>query len=104
MTSKDVRLTDIKRQIDKLRGEMILKYVQVGSDLNHPHVLKLSQLLDEQLNRYDRLRHSGGVPEAREQVSSFTYRKRRMHATIRPYMRRFASHFRGNEREIKRRK
>ncbi|XID95780.1 Spo0E family sporulation regulatory protein-aspartic acid phosphatase [Paenibacillaceae bacterium WGS1546] len=79
MASKSVRLSEIKRQIEKLRGEMILKFVQVGSDLNHPHVLALSQLLDEQLNRYDRcLRHAGGVSEARDQASSYAYRKRRM--------------------------
>ena len=50
------RLKDIDRHIEKLRGEMIMKYVN-GADIRDPQVLILSQQLDEQLNRYDRCKY-----------------------------------------------
>jgi hypothetical protein len=42
----------IRRKIENLRNDMILTFIQEGTDLNHPEVLRLSQLLDEQLNHY----------------------------------------------------
>jgi len=54
--SKATLLLEIKRRIEKLRGEMVSKFVQSGADIRDPQVLRLSQQLDEQLNRYDRCR------------------------------------------------
>jgi hypothetical protein len=47
------KLRVIRRKIENLRNGMILTFIQMGSDLNHPEVLRLSQLLDEQLNHYN---------------------------------------------------
>jgi hypothetical protein len=47
------KLRVIRRKIENLRNDMILTFIQKGTDLNHPEVLRLSQLLDEQLNHYN---------------------------------------------------
>ncbi len=46
-------LRTIKQRIENLRNEMVLTFIQNGADMNDPQVLRLSQLLDEQLNRYE---------------------------------------------------
>ncbi|WP_239618709.1 aspartyl-phosphate phosphatase Spo0E family protein [Cohnella mopanensis] len=48
------RLRKMRRRIENLRNKMVLAFVHNGADMNHPQVLRLSQLLDEQLNRYER--------------------------------------------------
>lgn len=45
-------LKSISQKIENLRHEMVLTYVQSGSNMSDPHVLHISQLLDEQLNCY----------------------------------------------------
>ncbi|WP_373230247.1 Spo0E family sporulation regulatory protein-aspartic acid phosphatase [Cohnella sp.] len=50
----DRELRKINRKIENLRNEMVLTFIQAGAELNNPDVIHLSQLLDEQLNRYDR--------------------------------------------------
>jgi hypothetical protein len=47
------KLITIKKRIENLRHEMVLTYVQNGADMSDPQVLHVSQLLDEQLNRYE---------------------------------------------------
>lgn len=44
----------IKRRIENLRNDMVLTFIQSGAELSNPEVLRLSQLLDEQLNQYDK--------------------------------------------------
>jgi len=51
---KSKELKAIRKKIEILRNEMTLAFVQNGADISHSKVLHLSQLLDEQLNRYDR--------------------------------------------------
>ncbi|QMV40890.1 aspartyl-phosphate phosphatase Spo0E family protein [Cohnella cholangitidis] len=48
------RIRKMRRRIENLRNKMVLAFVQNGADMSHPQVLRLSQLLDEQLNRYER--------------------------------------------------
>lgn len=47
------KLRIMRRKIENLRNDMILTFFQEGNGLGNPKVLRLSQLLDEQLNRYD---------------------------------------------------
>ncbi|RED57163.1 aspartyl-phosphate phosphatase Spo0E family protein [Cohnella lupini] len=47
-------LRTIKQRIENLRNEMVLMFIQNGARMNDPQVLRLSQLLDDQLNRYER--------------------------------------------------
>jgi len=51
MEFREKRLTALKRNIENLRNEMVLAYVKNG-DMRHAQVLEISQLLDEELNRY----------------------------------------------------
>jgi hypothetical protein len=50
----DDELLKIRRNIENLRKEMVQTCVQDGVELTHPRVVRLSQLLDKQLNEYDR--------------------------------------------------
>jgi len=47
------RLMEIKARIEVLRQEMNRTFVMNGGDAGDLQVLRLSQLLDEQLNRYE---------------------------------------------------
>ncbi|TVX98748.1 aspartyl-phosphate phosphatase Spo0E family protein [Cohnella terricola] len=47
------KLTEIKARIECLRQEMNRTFVVNGGDPGNLQVLKLSQLLDEQLNCYE---------------------------------------------------
>jgi len=49
----DLKLKALKRNIENLRNEMVLAYVKNGN-MRNPQVLEISQLLDEQLNRYEK--------------------------------------------------
>lgn len=49
----DRELRIIRRKIENLRNDMVLTFIQEGAELSNPEVLRLSQLLDEQLNTYD---------------------------------------------------
>jgi hypothetical protein len=53
---REMKLKVIKRNIENLRNEMILAYVKNGADMRNSRVLEISQLLDEQLNRYEKCR------------------------------------------------
>ncbi|RKP56140.1 aspartyl-phosphate phosphatase Spo0E family protein [Cohnella endophytica] len=48
------RTRALRNKIERLRNEMVLKFVQNGADLSDAEVLSLSQQLDELLNRYER--------------------------------------------------
>lgn len=50
----DRELLKIRRKIENLRKEMVQTCIQDGVELTHPKVVRLSQLLDTQLNEYDR--------------------------------------------------
>lgn len=50
--SMNVVQMDIHEKIETLRNEMMMVYNQNGEDTRNPEVLKLSQLLDVQLNLY----------------------------------------------------
>jgi hypothetical protein len=50
----DRELRMIRKKIEYLRNDMIQTCIQAGVELTHPKVVHLSQLLDEQLNRYER--------------------------------------------------
>lgn len=52
MESK-TKLKIMMQKIEKLRSEMVLSFLQNGADISNPQVLRLSQLLDDQLNKYD---------------------------------------------------
>jgi Spo0E like sporulation regulatory protein len=53
MESK-TKLSIIMQRIENLRYEMIQSFLQNGTDMSNPQVLRLSQLLDDQLNKYER--------------------------------------------------
>ena len=61
---RDKEVKTLKRRIEILRKDMILAFDQYGADMSNPNVLRLSQLLDEQLNRYDRCLHNGSSVQA----------------------------------------
>lgn len=58
----DRELRTIRRKIENLRNDMVLTFIQEGAELSNLEVLRLSQLLDEQLNRYEKhvRKHSSG--------------------------------------------
>ncbi|TFE24240.1 aspartyl-phosphate phosphatase Spo0E family protein [Cohnella luojiensis] len=71
------KLKTIKKRIENLRHEMVLTYVQNGADMSDPQVLHVSQLLDEQLNRYEqcaRYQMSGKSVKINT-VPLFTYKR-----------------------------
>ncbi|QJD84150.1 aspartyl-phosphate phosphatase Spo0E family protein [Cohnella herbarum] len=53
MESK-TKLSIIMRRIENLRNEMVQSFLQNGTDMSNPQVLRLSRLLDDQLNKYER--------------------------------------------------
>ena len=66
------KLKTAKQRIESLRNEMMQTFVNNGADMRDPQVLHLSQLLDEQLNRYERcVRYQPPVKAAR--INSFPY-------------------------------
>ena len=48
----DRELLRLRRRIERLRNAMVLAYLNHGGDLKHQEVLRISERLDEQLNRY----------------------------------------------------
>lgn len=50
----DRELLRLRRRIERLRNAMVLAYLNHGGDLRHREVLRISERLDEQLNRYVR--------------------------------------------------
>lgn len=57
------KLSLIMLRIENLRNEMVQSFMQNGTDMSNPQVLRLSQLLDDQLNKYERCKRdikSGG--------------------------------------------
>jgi hypothetical protein len=67
----DRDLRNLGKRIENLRNDMVLTFVHCGTDLSNPQVLHLSQLLDEQLNRYERCIRLGS---AGKQVGAGTVR------------------------------
>ncbi|MFB9273464.1 Spo0E family sporulation regulatory protein-aspartic acid phosphatase [Cohnella cellulosilytica] len=74
MDFRDKKLKLIKRNIENLRNEMILAYVKNGADMRNAQVLEISQLLDEQLNRYEKCRTTARTAS---NGHTFVYRPRR---------------------------
>ena len=52
----DSELMRLRRRIERLRNAMALAYLSHDGDLNHEEVLRISVRLDDQLNKYARLR------------------------------------------------
>ncbi|MFC4597027.1 Spo0E family sporulation regulatory protein-aspartic acid phosphatase [Cohnella hongkongensis] len=74
MEFRELKLKVIKRNIENLRNEMILAYVKNGADMRNSRVLEISQLLDEQLNRYEKCRKPARTSS---KGHAFVYRPRR---------------------------
>ena len=74
MDFREKKLKLIKRNIENLRNEMILTYVKNGADMRNARVLEISQLLDEQLNHYEKCRKRGRTAS---NGHTYAYRPRR---------------------------
>lgn len=72
------KLKRIMQRIENLRNEMVLSFVQNGADMSNPQVLRLSQLLDDQLNRFERCKRDmqSGSSDQSVKLPLFIFRHR----------------------------